>query len=383
MSLLSLVNAAQLPKSLQLQTIHGEWEETDPLIIELILSPAMQRLKGVRHYGSTDYMVRRNVEYTRYIHSLGVYHVLKLKGASRIEQVAGLLHDVSHTVFAHSTEPLFKGGFLDGSYQDDIHMEFMENYGVSDILRKHGISPESISMSHTKLPGLKQRMPNLCGDRLDYNLYAAYMDHGWSKQDVREVLSHVYFEDGRWYFDDIDAARKLSEVSLYQSVNVWASADTIYCGTLTSYALREAMLTKLCGKDDIIYKCTDDTMWGHLVGAISASIRLAAKNIINGMQCYRVVDHGKGDLLLKGKLRGLDPWVKTAIGFKRLSELDPDYKRQYQQIKQVLQQGWSIKLSEKCFGDASAISIKHSAPVITPQQAMVIFFKERFPAVRG
>ena len=43
-------------------------------------------------------------------HSLGVYLLLRRLGADRREQVAGLLHDISHTAFSHAVDFLISSG---------------------------------------------------------------------------------------------------------------------------------------------------------------------------------------------------------------------------------------------------------------------------------
>lgn len=88
------------------ETFYGPVEVKEPVLLELIQSPAMQRLKHVNQYGVAFFTTHRE-EYTRYDHSLGVFAILRKNNASLEEQISGLLHDISHTVFSHTGDWIF------------------------------------------------------------------------------------------------------------------------------------------------------------------------------------------------------------------------------------------------------------------------------------
>ena len=72
----------------------------------LIGCPTFQRLKGVRQAGPSA-LAFPFKDVTRYEHSLGVFALLRRLRAPRREQVAGLLHDISHTAFSHAVDFVF------------------------------------------------------------------------------------------------------------------------------------------------------------------------------------------------------------------------------------------------------------------------------------
>ena len=78
--------------------VYGETEIADPALLGLIGAPTFQRLRGVRQAGPSAIAFPFK-DVTRFEHSLGVHVLLRRLGASRKEQVAGLLHDISHTAF--------------------------------------------------------------------------------------------------------------------------------------------------------------------------------------------------------------------------------------------------------------------------------------------
>src|SRR5436190_23051682 len=83
--------------------VYGDVAIEEPGILDLIGSPTFERLKGVRQAGPSALTFPfKNV--TRFEHSLGVFLLLRRLGADRREQVAGLLHDISHTAFSHAVD---------------------------------------------------------------------------------------------------------------------------------------------------------------------------------------------------------------------------------------------------------------------------------------
>ena len=70
-------------------------------VMPVINSDVMQRLKDIDQSGAARYLGVKLPAFSRYEHSVGVYALLKKAGALKKEQVAGLLHDASHTVFSH------------------------------------------------------------------------------------------------------------------------------------------------------------------------------------------------------------------------------------------------------------------------------------------
>jgi len=131
------------------QTIYGNCMVNEPVLCELINSNAFNRLKGVNQYGIVRYIHQSKLPYTRYTHSLGVFFLLRRYGATIEEQIAGLLHDVSHGVFSHVTDLVMeKSHVIDqtkDAYQDKKHLWILSQTDVPDILAKYGIPLGSVN----------------------------------------------------------------------------------------------------------------------------------------------------------------------------------------------------------------------------------------------
>ena len=112
----------------------------DQVVIDLIQSPVMERTKLLNQYGITQYIdAYKGKPFSRFEHSIGVFMLLRRFGASIQEQIDGLLHDVSHTVFSHVGDFVFNSYFDRYSYQDDIHEWFLIKMGANDIFAAHGL----------------------------------------------------------------------------------------------------------------------------------------------------------------------------------------------------------------------------------------------------
>src|SRR5207245_2399122 len=152
-------------------------------------------LKELHQYG-VSYYITHPEEYNRYDHSVGVFAILRLKGASIEEQVAGLLHDVSHTVFSHVGDFIFARSVEKECYQDNIHEWFLNKYGIKEILEKYGFSVSQICHKSGNFLALEQDLPNLCADRIDYNLQGAYYQGFLNKAEIAQILQDLQFQNG-------------------------------------------------------------------------------------------------------------------------------------------------------------------------------------------
>src|SRR6476661_8398010 len=94
--------------------VYGDVSIDDPRLLALIDCPTFRRLEGIRQAGPSAFAFPFKTV-TRYEHSLGVYVLLRRLGAGRREQVAGLLHDISHTAFSHAVD------FVIASDEQDHH----------------------------------------------------------------------------------------------------------------------------------------------------------------------------------------------------------------------------------------------------------------------
>jgi HD superfamily phosphohydrolase len=329
---------------LVVKTIYGDFIVTEPVLLDLFKSPTMERIKHIRQYGVIDYVVKQPQEYTRYEHSVGVWALLRIFGASIEEQIAGLLHDASHTVFSHVGDILFRHQSMTSSYQDDIHEWYLKTQKIDELLARHKFSLESILHKSGKHTMLEQDLPEICADRFEYNLYAGILTAMLSKQDIQEIIKNTRFQDGRWFFVNKESAEKLARVSLYNTEHIWGGPYAYFIYRWTAAALAQGIQTGLFTTDDIHFS-TDDALWGKLWISNDPIIIKNIKKIISYKDL--IISANQQDstsAVIKTKFRGINPWVFDGKEYKRLSEVDENFKKEYERVKEQVTNGWRIKL---------------------------------------
>src|SRR3989344_8653454 len=158
--------------------VYGKTEITDPVILELISCPALQRLKDIDQAGYlpiwkiSDHHINE-YDHSRFAHSVGVYLLLRNYGAPLEEQIAGLIHDVSHSAFSHCIDyVLDTGSEKEHNHQDNVFDEFVRKSEIPKILKKYNFGLEYI-LDDKNFPLKEKDLPDLCADRIDYSLRTA------------------------------------------------------------------------------------------------------------------------------------------------------------------------------------------------------------------
>ncbi len=143
----------------------GEAVIQEPVLEELLHSQAVQRLDNISQFGLPfEYYPIKG--FTRLEHSVGVMMLLRKLNASLGEQVAGLLHDVSHTAFSHLVDWAI-GDRKTEDFQDKNHYTILSQPELTGILTRHKFSVEEIA-DYKPFTLLEQPSPKLCADRIDY-----------------------------------------------------------------------------------------------------------------------------------------------------------------------------------------------------------------------
>jgi HD superfamily phosphohydrolase len=317
-------------QKLLVNTLYGNFKVTEPVLIDLFNNPVMERIKQVRQYGAEDYVIKQKKEYTRYEHCVGVWALLRMYGADLEEQIAGLLHDASHTVFSHVGDRLFKHESALCSYQDDIHEWYLKKQKIDLLLTHHGISLTTILHSNNKHTMLEQDLPNICADRLEYNLQAGLLTDHLRTDDIATILDNIRYGNGHWFFVNEESAKKLAMVSLFNTEHVWSSTAAYFITKWTAQALERALEIKLLTHNDIHFS-TDPLVWNKLWISNDPVIIGCLDNIVNYKTAISMNAHKKEPI--KVKFRGLDPLVQINDQLKRLTSIDSEYNQEYERVK--------------------------------------------------
>jgi hypothetical protein len=342
-SLSGIVQIKDHDHGLELTTFYGTMIIDDPVIIELIRHPSFERLKHLYQYGVMRH-ARTEPKFTRYQHSLGVFFLTKKFGAPLSEQISALLHDVSHTVFSHVGDKFFRSMHHAGkdSYQDEIHEWYLEKTGITSILHKYNYDTICSAKEKKRQPCLEQKLPDLCTDRIEYNLSGAFIDDLITPAEIVELLDTIEFKDRTWFFNDVKAAKTFGLLSLYLCENRWGSAWGTFVDHNAAEALRRAVECNLLTHNDIHFS-TDDVVWKKLCTADDPIIAEHIRCIQQCESCFRIADQEEMHLHLRGRFTGTDPLVMQQGELHRLTEIDSAYAEEFHRVKNLIAQGWKIQ----------------------------------------
>ncbi len=318
-------------------SIYGTFTITEPVLIELINSKPMQRLKGIAQYGlPPEYYHHQG--YSRYDHCLGVMLLLRKLGAPLQEQVAGLLHDVSHTAFSHIIDWVL-GDRKKEDYQDQNHEKYIRSTEIPAILEKYGFDVAVIFDEH-KYPLLEQPAPNLCADRVDYAL-REFLD--WAAPEiVSYCLKALMVQDYKMVFSSQDAAEKFSRTYLKCQTEHWGDAETVIRYSLLADALKRALEIKVISLEDLYQ---DDQ---HVLQKMKSSNNpqiLKNLNLLSEQIRYKE-DMVNPQYSTHKKFRYVDPeFLEPETGtLQRLSTRSPEYALILEQHRKINEQGINVSL---------------------------------------
>ncbi len=218
--------------------IYGEFE-LEPVLMSLIESEAVQRLKKV-HQAGASYLVNPRWNVTRYEHSIGVMLVIRQLGGSLPEQIAGLLHDISHTAFSHVVDVALEN--KEENYHELIRQTLLRQSDIPDILAAYGFNWRDILTNDEQWLLLEQDLPDLCADRIDYTLRDSFHYFNNSLEEIRAFITCLTIERGKIVVKSQEQGewfvRKYYQVVIdffYEPLNIF-SADRM--AKIIRYSLR-------------------------------------------------------------------------------------------------------------------------------------------------
>lgn len=330
-----------------IKTVWGNEMIECPVIKSLLVSPVMERLKGVDQSGAVAYFGYTPF-YRRYDHCVGVWSLVKRAGGPSKEQWAALLHDASHTTFSHVADLLFYTPELEHSYQDTIHLWFLEQMGVPGIISKHEpITLEELNPDREEYKRLERSLPDLCADRIEYILHTGLLWDKVTQEEFDAISAALQWDEvtQRWYFNNQEKAVRFAQLSLYFTEFLWGSPWNAVFNTYFSEILKRAMELGMVTKEQLHFG-TDEEVLKIVKRSQDPYIQERLRWCADLHNSFSITTGDEYDLLHKPKFRGVNPWVQMSEGMKRLIEIDPDYANQFNELKNRLAQGIKIILKK-------------------------------------
>lgn len=304
--------------------IYGEIEIIEPVVLELIKSAPMQRMKGVDQHGYLHNPKNIIFKYdkSRFSHSLGVYILLKRFGAPLEEQIAGLLHDVSHSAFSHCMDAL-KGSNLVQDYQDNIHEQYIKDSEIFDILKKYNLNLDYL-MNDNNFPLKEKVSPDLCADRIDYVLRDAVIFNEIESEKARYFLDNLLIENNSWIFKNFKSAKEFRDLFSLMNKIYYAGLPTATMFYTLSNLIRHALIKNYISENDLY--TTDIEVLDKINVYLEKDSELKKLNNRVHNQIGFINDPNDYEIKVTHKSRVIDPLFLDGEVIKKLSDVDIDWR---------------------------------------------------------
>lgn len=316
--------------------IYGEFELED-VLIELINCDAVQRLKYIHQVGAT-YLIKEELNVNRLEHSIGVMLLIRMLGGSLKEQIAGLLHDISHTAFSHVIDFVFNNS--DEDYHELIFDEVVINSKIPYILNKYGYDFKEILENEEKWTILEKKAPKLCADRVDYTLRDMYKYGFTNKNEINEFLKNIQVVNGEIVTNDIESARWFLELYYTEVIDFFMNPINGYSYDKLSKAIKIAIDENELNLKDILK--TDNEVIDILNRSENNKIKSLMKSLNKNVKLR--INEDKYDIFIKGKTRLIDPGVGIRGKVYSLSELDNSVELINTKAKAKMEKGVYIEI---------------------------------------
>lgn len=243
--------------------------------------------------------------------------LLRKIGASLKEQIAGLVHDVSHTSFSHTIDWVF-GDPTKEDFQDKLHENIIERSEIKNILTKYGYVPKEISgVDNFSL--LEREAPNLCADRIDYTLREAALRVDSDK--AKFCFNNLINYNNKFVFKSVESAKSFSEFYSKFQKEHWGGNEAKARYHILAEILKIGLKRKLLYFED--FKRTDDFVINLLKNSKDEDIIDGLNLLKNG---FFIKEDIYGSVELKSKFRYIDPEILIDNKIVKLSEISEDYR---------------------------------------------------------
>jgi len=311
-------------------TIYGNSLINSPVLIELINSQPVQRLKNISQYGLPIEYYHIKIPVNRYDHSIGVMLLLKKLKATEEEQIAGLLHDISHTAFSHVIDWVLGDGKTE-DFQNIQHEKFMEKSEIAKILKQYNYDAKKIA-NHKNYSLLEQEIPDLCADRIDYSI----REFPLSK--AKYCLENMTVKNTRIVFKNKKAALIFAKNFIKRQITHWGGFEAATRYRFLANALKTALAKKIINFED--FWKDDNYIMNKLINSNDKEIN----KILSILKEKSLKKLPKSQEKVLKKFRFVDPEYISQKKVRKLSNEDKNFKKILQRAREINFQGVLIPI---------------------------------------
>jgi uncharacterized protein len=315
--------------------VYGRCNITEQVLIELIGSRPVQRLKGINQAGASQYALP-NKDISRYEHSVGVMLLLQRLGASVEEQIAGLLHDIPHTAFSHVIDFVYNDEKHE--FHERFHQKILLSSEIPAILEKHGLFAKAF-LDEKRFTLLEMDLPDLCADRIDYALrdMAAYDGSG---KNAAIYVDCFTARDGQIFIKDGETAFRFANDYLRMDLQSWSNPKEIALFQILADAIRIALDEGIMTQEDLFGD--DSSAYQKLSNCCNERIKEKLQMINPSFEIRE--DENDYDIHSTNKLRYIDPKFIDNEQVLRVTDRYPIFQETLRLHQERVKKGVYVKV---------------------------------------
>lgn len=309
--------------------------ELPPVLRKMASVPEMLRLKDVGMHCGCEYtslpVYSSALEYSRYIHSLGVAGIVWNFTGDIKQAAAGLFHDIATPVFAHTIDFMNDDHMKQESTESRTRAIIENSPEIRKLLQDCGAQVEDVDDYH-KYPIADNDTPMLSADRLEYTLGNASLVFRCPLQEIRDIYKDLVVSENEFgteelCFRTMETAKLFTKISLRNSW--WFVSDEERFAMQFLADLMRAAIQKqavdpealyLTEKEVIQKMCRDDAvrrLWEEFVHIKGVGI---SGGKLSDRYCVKV----------PAKKRYINPLVLTGDTPKRAADADQGIRSEMQ-----------------------------------------------------
>lgn len=284
--------------------IYGEFELTG-ILEALIKTSVFQRLRKI-HQGGAIILVNPQMDQTRFEHSIGVMLLIKKLGGRIEEQIAGLIHDISHTAFSHLIDYVLE---VEGEdYHEKRYEEILRNQELINVFKRYGYDWKRF-LDLEQFPILEYPLPSLSADRVDYTLRDLFQMEEVSKNEIDWFLEGLQIVENRIILKSKRYGNWFQKKYSFLVAEYFGGKENKEINIIMKRIVQECMEKKIIVESDFY----DDDF--YLINKIESKMNLSKR-------IAELKEKGVDLRALKTKKRMIDPEILVNNRIMKLSEIN-------------------------------------------------------------
>ena len=188
---------------------------------------------------------------------------------------------------------------------------------------------------------MKNEIPDICADRLDYLLRDMLLLKRIDPKKVDDILSDLSVHNNKLVFTDKETAKYFAEEFIEMNKVFWATPLQVALFKILSDAIRMALSRNVISEADIFL--TDNELYKKLEESRDEEIT----DILDLISNLSVIEDKKEyDIHIKSKVRYADPEILLDGKITRLSEIDNSFKKNMNNFLQEMSKGFFVRIKK-------------------------------------